>query len=138
MIYWLYGQPGSGKTTLGNALKEKLSNDFTDIIRIDGDEMRNIFQNKDYSEQGRRNNLRKVNTLARFLYQKRFTVIISVVAPYKDVRDEIKDLNPTMIYLHTSEIRGRENYFAKDLEIGEEDIHIDTTNKPILKTLDEI
>ena len=138
MIYWLYGQPGSGKTTLGNALKEKLSNDFTDIIRIDGDEMRNIFQNKDYSEQGRRNNLRKVNTLARFLYQKRFTVIISVVAPYKDVRDEIKDLNPTMIYLHTSEIRGRENYFAKDLEIGEEDIHIDTTNKSILKTLDEI
>jgi len=138
MIYWLYGQPGSGKTTLGNALKEKLSNDFTDIIRIDGDEMRNIFQNKDYSEQGRRNNLRKVNTLARFLYQKKFTVIISVVAPYKDVRDEIKDLNPTMIYLHTSEIRGRENYFAKDLEIGEEDIHIDTTNKPILKTLDEI
>ena len=138
MIYWLYGQPGSGKTTLGNALREKLSNDFTDIIRIDGDEMRNIFQNKDYSEQGRRNNLRKVNTLARFLYQKGFTVIISVVAPYKDVRDEIKDLNPTMIYLHTSEIRGRENYFAKDLEIGEEDIHIDTTNKPILKTLDEI
>ncbi len=138
MIYWLYGQPGSGKTTLGNALKEKLSNDFTDIIRIDGDEMRNIFQNKDYSEQGRRNNLRKVNTLARFLYQKGVTVIISVVATYKDVRDEIKDLNPTMIYLHTSEIRGRENYFAKDLEIGEEDIHIDTTNKPILKTLDEI
>ena len=140
MIYWFYGQPGSGKTTLGNALKEKLLNnyEYSNIIRIDGDEMRNIFKNKDYSEQGRRNNLRKVNDLIRFLYYKDYTVIVSVVAPYKDVRDEIKDLNPTMIYLHTSEVRGRENYFAKDLEIGEDDIHIDTTNKPILKTLDEI
>ena len=93
MIYWFYGQPGSGKTTLGNALKEKLLNnyEYSNIIRIDGDEMRNIFQNKDYSEQGRRNNLRKVNDLIRFLYHKDYTVIVSVVAPYKDVRDEIKD-----------------------------------------------
>jgi len=100
--------------------------------------MRNIFQNKDYSEQGRRNNLRKVNDLIRFLYHKDYTVIVSVVAPYKDVRDEIKDLNPTMIYLHTSEIRGREEYFAKDLVIGEDDIKIDTTNKSIIQTLNEI
>ena len=140
MIYWFYGQPGSGKTTLGNALKEKLLNhyEYSNIIRIDGDEMRNIFQNKDYSEQGRRNNLRKVNDLIRFLYHKDYTVIVSVVAPYKDVRDEIKDLNPTMIYLHTSEIRGREEYFAKDLVIGEDDIQIDTTNKSIIQALNEI
>jgi len=140
MIYWFYGQPGSGKTTLGNALKERLLNhyEYSNIIRIDGDEMRNIFQNKDYSEQGRRNNLRKVNDLIRFLYHKDYTVIVSVVAPYKDVRDEIKDLNPTMIYLHTSEIRGREDYFAKDLVIGEDDIQIDTTNKSIIQALNEI
>jgi len=140
MIYWFYGQPGSGKTTLGNALKEKLLNqyEYRNIIRIDGDEMRKIFQNKDYSEQGRRNNLRKVNDLIRFLYHKDYTVIVSVVAPYKDVRDEIKDLNPTMIYLHTSEIRGKEEYFAKDLVIGEGDIQIDTTNKSIIQALNEI
>lgn len=140
MIYWFYGQPGSGKTTLGNALKEKLLNhyEYSNIIRIDGDEMRNIFQNKDYSEQGRRNNLRKVNDLIRFLYHKDYTVIVSVVAPYKDVRDEIKDLNPIMIYLHTSEIRGREDYFAKDLVVGEDDIQIDTTNKSIIQALNEI
>lgn len=140
MIYWFYGQPGAGKTTLGNALKEKLLSHYehSNIIRIDGDEMRNIFQNKDYSEQGRRNNLRKVNDLIRFLYHKDYTVIVSVVAPYKDVRDEIKDLNPTMIYLHTSEIRGKEKYFAKDLVIGEGDIQIDTTNKSIIQALNEV
>ena len=50
MIYWFYGQPGAGKTTLGNALQERLNkkSPHLKIIRIDGDEMREIFQNKDY------------------------------------------------------------------------------------------
>ena len=140
MIYWFYGQPGSGKTTLGNALKETLLNqyEYINLLRIDGDEMRKIFQNKDYSEQGRRNNLRKVNDIRRFLYHKGYTGIVSVVAPYKEVRDEIKDLNPTMIYLHTSEIRGKEAYFTEDLVIGEDDIQIDTTNKSIIQALNEV
>ena len=108
------------------------------VIRIDGDEMRSIFKNTDYSEEGRKKNLRKVNDLIRFLYHKNFTVIVSVVAPFIDVRDEIKDLDPIMIYLHTSEIRGREKYFADNFEVGKKDKHIDTTNKYIKDTIDEI
>ena len=65
-------------------------------------------------------------------------VIVSVVAPFMDVRDEIKDLDPIMIYLHTSEIRGREKYFADNFEVGKKDKHIDTTNKYIKDTIDEI
>tara|TARA_B100001287_G_scaffold131364_1_gene110654 strand:- start:4698 stop:5129 length:432 start_codon:yes stop_codon:yes gene_type:complete len=138
MIYWFYGQPGSGKTTLGDALGKVLDNGINKVIRIDGDEMRSIFKNTDYSEEGRKKNLRKVNDLIRFLYHKNFTVIVSVVAPFMDVRDEIKDLDPIMIYLHTSEIRGREKYFADNFEVGKKDKHIDTTNKYIKDTIDEI
>jgi len=138
MIYWFYGQPGSGKTTLGDALGKALDNEINKVIRIDGDEMRSIFKNTDYSEEGRKKNLRKVNDLIRFLYHKNFTVIVSVVAPFMDVRDEIKDLDPIMIYLHTSEIRGREKYFADNFEVGKKDKHIDTTNKYIKDTIDEI
>ena len=43
-----------------------------------------------------------------------------------------------MIYLHTSEIRGREKYFADNFEVGKKDKHIDTTNKYIKDTIDEI
>ncbi len=36
------------------------------------------------------------------------------------------------IYLHTTEVRGREHYFAEDYELPEEDfLDIDTTNIPI-------
>jgi energy-coupling factor transporter ATP-binding protein EcfA2 len=49
MIYWFTGQPGSGKTVLANLLKEKA---LPHAYRIDGDEMRELFDNKDYSIKG--------------------------------------------------------------------------------------
>ena len=49
MIFWFTGQPGSGKTTLGKALLEKLN----DAFHIDGDDLRGLSANVDYSEQGR-------------------------------------------------------------------------------------
>ncbi len=139
MIYWFYGQPGAGKTTLAKALKEHLEyNNHRSVQHIDGDEMRSIFKNTDYSKEGRMNNLRKVNGLIRFLDFKGFDVVVSVVAPYMDIRDEILDLNPQMIYVHTTEIRGREDYFADEFEISGEDINIDTTNRTPLDCLNEI
>ena len=54
-IIWLTGQPGSGKTTLANSLRDtifkKLPN--VDLMIIDGDDLRNITINKDYSRKGR-------------------------------------------------------------------------------------
>lgn len=139
MIYWFYGQPGSGKTTLAKALKEHLEyNNHRVVQHIDGDEMRSIFKNTDYSKEGRMNNLRKVNDLIRFLDFKGFDVAVSVVAPYNEVRNEIKDLNPRMIYVFTNEIRGRENFFAKDFEVGDGDFHLNTDNTNPLRCINEV
>ena len=54
MIYWFTGQPGSGKTVLADLLKKEA---LPHAFRIDGDEMRELFANKDYSEKGRRANI---------------------------------------------------------------------------------
>ena len=61
MIYWLTGQPGHGKTTLSHLLKRKLEIIYKpvgkEIVQVDGDDLRDLTVNKDYSEQGRINKL---------------------------------------------------------------------------------
>ena len=59
MIYWFTGQPGAGKTTLAKALKENLEmQNLKEVVHIDGDDIRAIFNNKDYSRAGREKNIR--------------------------------------------------------------------------------
>ena len=59
MVIWLTGQPGSGKTTLANELLLYFKKEGTPkrIINLDGDDLRNINKNKDYSKEGRIKNI---------------------------------------------------------------------------------
>ncbi len=136
MIFWFTGQPGSGKTTLGKALLEKIGNAF----HVDGDDLRGLSANVDYSEQGRINNIRTAQSIAMYLDNKGKNVVVSVVAPYKWLREEFKNRhNVNEIYVHTTEIRGREHYFAEDYEKPEENfLDIDTTNTTVDECISEI
>ena len=136
MIFWFTGQPGSGKTTLGKALMEKLDNSF----HIDGDDLRGLSANVDYSEQGRISNIRTAQSIAMYLDNKGKNVVVSVVAPYKWLREEFKGRhNVNEVYLHTTEIRGREHYFAEDYEPPEEDfLDMDTTNVSVEDCISKI
>ena len=78
-----------------------------------------------------------------YLDNKDKNVVVSVVAPYRWLREEFKERhNVNEIYVHTSEIRGREHYFAEDYEKPEENfLEIDTKNvseeECIFKVLEE-
>jgi adenylylsulfate kinase len=132
-IYWITGQPGAGKTTLG----KELSSSLIDIKRelcfhIDGDDIRDLFDNKDYSEDGRRKNIQLAQQMSQYLSSQSVNIVVSLVSPYKDQRDKFKKKmgrKITEIYVHTSEIRGRENLFVDDYEPPTENfIDIDTTS----------
>tara|TARA_X000000368_G_C23054206_1_gene723078 strand:+ start:3839 stop:4303 length:465 start_codon:yes stop_codon:yes gene_type:complete len=143
MIIWFTGQPGSGKTTLANALIESIKKEDPNIkiINLDGDDLRNINKNKDYSKEGRIKNISTAISIMRFLANKNYLCIISIVAPYKFLRDELKDeFSFLEVYLHTKEIRGRENFFAKDYEIPTDPKHlaIDTGKLTIKESIDEV
>lgn len=120
-IIWLTGQPGSGKTTLANLLKNyfntsELYKDKTVVI-VDGDDLRDITVNKDYSRKGRENNIKTAQKIAKFLFNKNFITIVALVAPYKELRESFKNNTPVYeVFLHTKDIRGREHFFAEDYE----------------------
>ena len=137
-IYWFTGQPGAGKTTLAKGLMNRLS--LVNFIHVDGDDIRDIFQNKDYSENGRRQNIQKAQDISQFLYAKGNSVIVSLVSPYKDQRDNFKQ-NPNVveIYVHTDEIRGREQFHVQNYEPPIENfIEINTTNTTVEDCIEKI
>lgn len=139
---WLTGQPASGKTTLANLLIEHLEihEPKKNFYNIDGDDLRDLFQNKDYSKKGRFANIRLGMSIGAYLINKKQFPIISLVSPYRELREEFKSkFNVLEVYLHTSEIRGREDYFVKDYEKPLENfLEIDTTNISEKESLNEI
>ena len=139
---WLTGQPASGKTTLANLLIEHLEihEPKQNFYNIDGDDLRDLFQNKDYSKKGRFANIRLGMSIGAYLINKKQFPIISLVSPYRELREEFKSkFNVLEVYLHTSEIRGREDYFVKDYEKPLENfLEIDTTNISEKESLNEI
>ena len=115
-IIWLTGQPGSGKTTLSNELLKIISNfqDKINVIQIDGDDLRHLTDNKDYSKEGRYSNIRLGQNIALFSQNKGSLVIVSLVAPYLDLREELKQKTTVCeFYIYTEKIRGREHFFKR-------------------------
>jgi adenylylsulfate kinase-like enzyme len=136
MIYWFTGQPGAGKTVLGIKLKDFLQTEKRnwrkDVFHIDGDDLRELTLNKDYSEVGRIQNIKNAQLLAYFLQNKGCDIVVSLVAPYKDLREEFKLIcGDTIIeiYVHTNRKRNREEFKVKEYQAPEENFFdMDTTS----------
>lgn len=111
MIIWFTGQPGSGKTTLADELAKQ-----SGFLVVDGDNLRTL-DNPGYDEPGRRQNIDRAQAIAGYLHGEGFGVCVSLVAPYRDQREAFKNRFPVLeVYLHTTELRGREHYFVDDYE----------------------
>jgi|TARA_B110000503_G_scaffold143663_1_gene246778 adenylylsulfate kinase-like enzyme len=138
MIIVLFGQPASGKTTLA---KKFIGEGFH---HIDGDELRDLFKNKDYSREGRVKNLNRASDIAHYLNKaKNYNVILSLVYPYEEAREYLSKLTRDVkwIYLIYEEDRGRDQFKVEDFEIPNRDnvdLIINTSNTSIEDSLDKI
>ena len=147
MIYWFTGQPGAGKTVLGKKLKSFLETEKRnwrkDVFHLDGDDLRELTTNKDYSEEGRINNIRNAQMITEYLHNNKCDVVVSLVAPYRWLREEFKEKigfdNFQEFYLHCSDKRERDYFHTKDYESPEvEFIDIDTTKDTPEKSFSKI
>lgn len=136
MIYWFTGQPGAGKTVLGKKLhsflKTEKRNWRKSAFHLDGDELRELTINKDYSPKGRENNIRNAHMIVEYLNNNECDVVVSLVAPYRWLREELKKRigleNFIEFYVHCSDPRERDHFHVKDYESPEiEFIDVDTT-----------
>jgi adenylylsulfate kinase-like enzyme len=160
-IFWFTGQAGAGKTELANMLKIRLIREQTIIqqnhltekiwschitnkkyVIIDGDDIREIYKNTDYSIEGRKANVDFVQKMCIFLRKNNIVPIVCMVSPFAEQRREfLEKENGIEIYVHCNEIRGRENYHVDYYEPPvnfDKAIEIDTTKKSVEQSFKEL
>ncbi len=109
-ILWLTGNSGAGKTTLAYGVKRYFDEEesekllYRKVVILDGDEMRaSISTTETLSPADRRAHNLRVARLASVLQSQGFLVIVSVIAPFISVREEIDVLcQPKWIYVQRS------------------------------------
>ena len=99
-VFWLFGISGSGKSTLAMELEKKLHHENIYSIVLDGDNLRDGL-NKDlgFSENDRRENIRRVSEVAKTLCEAGQVTIVSCITPKNEFRD------------HAKKIVGPENFY---------------------------
>ena len=130
-VYWFTGQPSHGKTVLAKLLKEELQK-YDRVFHIDGDDLRALTLNKDFSEQGRIDNVKGAQKIAHYLYNQDYTVVVSLIAPYRWQREELKTMlgaDLVELYVHTTSPRERDHFSVFNYEAPLENfIDVDTTD----------
>ncbi len=104
---WLTGLPCSGKTTIANHIHEQIPNS----VVLDGDVVRrNLNSDLDFTPRDRKENLRRISEMAKIILDSVPVVIISVVSPRQEVRDNAREM------IETDEIQFYEVFVDAPLE----------------------
>ena len=89
-VIFFTGLSGAGKTTIGKNLQERLTKSGQKVIILDGDEIRKFFPNAGFDEESRKRHNMNVGYMASFFEKQGMICIVTLIAPYADVRNEIR------------------------------------------------
>ncbi len=86
-VFWLYGLSGSGKSTLAASLEKALHAENRVTVILDGDLLRTgLNRGLSFSDDDRRENLRRAAEVARLLVHAGMIVICSFITPTRAFR----------------------------------------------------
>lgn len=93
LVVWLYGMSGSGKSTIANAAERVLHKQGRMTTILDGDNLRSgINKNLGFSDDDRRENIRRAAHMARVFAQQGIITFVSVITPRQELRDLARDV----------------------------------------------
>ena len=92
-VIWLTGLSGAGKSTIANRLLYELEEECVSVYNLDGDKLRaGLCNDLSFSDSDRKENIRRAAELAKLLVGDGFTVIVSLISPFKDDRANAKNI----------------------------------------------
>ncbi len=106
-VLWMTGLSGAGKSTLAKKLYDDLKLKKSNVVWLDGDHIRKYFPNLGFSPAERIDHIKRVAMSASLLEQQGNIVIVSLISPYKEARDEARKMCASF----------HEIYLAADLEV---------------------
>ncbi len=91
-VIWLTGLSGAGKTTIAKSLMEKFKTKGAVPVMLDGDEIRHAIRQSGYDRDSRRKHNLNVGFIASLFEKQGNIVIVALISPYDDVRNEIRKM----------------------------------------------
>jgi adenylylsulfate kinase len=92
-VLWFTGLSGSGKSTIANAVEEKLYKNGNFTYLLDGDNIRHGL-NKDlgFSEEDRVENIRRIGEVSKLFVDAGLIVLSAFISPFRKDRDFVRSL----------------------------------------------
>lgn len=101
-VIWLTGLSGSGKTTIADKLVAALNEKNIKSVKLDGDEIRNAIKLHGFDEDSRKKHNLNVGYIASLFEKQGNIVIVSLISPYRDVRDEVRAMCQRFLEVYLS------------------------------------
>ena len=94
LVIWMTGLSGSGKSTIANALENKLVQVYQcHTYMLDGDNVRTgLNAGLGFSEEDRRENIRRVGEVAKLMFDAGLIVITAFISPFRSDRATVRAL----------------------------------------------
>lgn len=92
-VLWFTGLSGSGKSTIANAVEQKLFQLNKHTYLLDGDNVRHgLNKGLGFSEQDRIENIRRVGEVAKLFSDAGLIVLTAFISPFQKDRDMVREL----------------------------------------------